>query len=492
MNGFMLDSARTLESRQYYLDALAFMQQRGCDTLLWHFTDDQGCSLRFDSLPGAASPNAYDKSELRELLDDARQRGITVIPELETLGHTRYLTHARQDLAELKENDQEYTSLCPVHPKAREVVGGLLDEVCELFDSELVHVGLDEVNFGGHPLTIEALRSRTPGELFAEYVNFLHRRLADHGRRMVMWGDQLLQDPSIAEQIPKDIVVANWQYTPEVPAETTRRLLDWGFEVISCPALITHDQTLYPGDSFAVPNLRSTAAHVREYGTLGTITTVWTAQRYVHGSLWPAMDLAAGYMTQGPGVETAARSAAFGREFYGLSEASAEVWAGAMVEVYRLSPMRKPWVAALKLEDDDRLEGVDVAEQRRAWGAVAGGLVELRGEVGSQAESYDALVLMSEVAAHVWDRLERWRDGEVTDQTLARSATLGEMLEEAWDRERFSDDPRKRRPMFPFDADNHLLVAFEAGTLALRRRLDPAVDAARGVVDGPGVGSARR
>ena len=48
---------------------------------------------------------------------------------------------------------------------------------------------------------------------------------------------------------------------------------------------------------------------------------------------------------------------------------------------------------------------------------------------------------------------------------------MGELLDEAWDRERFADDPRKRKPVFAFDADNHLLVAFEVGTAKLREAL---------------------
>jgi len=88
----MLDSARCLESRSYYRQFIDFAAERGAKTLLWHFTDDQGCSMQFDTLPTAASANAYSKAELRELITYAGERGIMVIPELETLGHTRYIT----------------------------------------------------------------------------------------------------------------------------------------------------------------------------------------------------------------------------------------------------------------------------------------------------------------------------------------------------------------------------------------------------------------
>jgi hypothetical protein len=470
MRGFMLDSARTLESRAYYQRFIAHTAAWGCDTLLWHFSDDQGCSLRWDSIPEAASPNAYAKDELRALLAHAAAHGVAVIPELETLGHTRFITRARPDLAELAENDHEFTALCPVHPRTRAVVGALLDEVCELFPAPLVHVGLDEVNFGDHPLTRAALVSRSRTDLFADHIAFLHERLARQGKRLMMWGDHLLKDPALAARVPKDILVANWQYAPLVPDESAITLQGHGFEIVSCPALISYDQPLYPGDAFALPNLRHTAAHVAAHRTLGTITTLWTPQRYLHDALWPALHLAADFMRLGPGLNVADSLRRFAASFFGMNAAAdaCERWGAALVRVIELSPLRKPWVAAMKLEMDDRLQGIDLSAQARAWSAVGDVLVDGRGAVRREQASYDALVLMAQVAAHVWDRAARRQAGTLDQATLDASAALASRLSAAWDAERFADDPRKYHPVFAFDADNHLLLTFEKGTAAAR------------------------
>lgn len=469
MRGFMLDSARTLESRAYYEQFIQQMAGWGCDTLLWHFSDDQGCSLRFDSLPEAASPNAYANQEMRDLLKLAADHGVQVIPELETLGHTRFITRARPDLAELAENDEEFTSLCPVHPRVREVIGTLLDEVCEVFDAPLVHVGLDEVNFGDHPLTQAALRDRSHGDLFADHVRFLHGRLAKHGRRLMMWGDHLLKDSDLAGQVPKDILVANWQYARRVPDETTRTLQDQGFEVVSCPAMISHDQPLFPGEAFALANLRSTADHVARHHTAGTITTIWTPQRFLHGAIWPGVHLAAVMMERGAQVDLHAVMQEFGSAYYGLSKT--DDWASAMVNLLTNAPMRRPWVAALKLELDERLEDVDLPAEAESWRDVAEVLRASRAAVRQHERSYDALVLMAHVLAHTFDRAARACSDDLDEATLRQSEDLGQQLEATWDAERFADDPRKRRPVFPFDADNHLLVTFDRGTAAVRSRL---------------------
>src|SRR6516164_2837219 len=89
--GFLIDSARCLENRAYYRRLIDFVAARGCNVLLWHFTDDQGCSLQFESVPGIASPHAYSKQEMRELIAYATDRSVEIIPELATLGHCRYI-----------------------------------------------------------------------------------------------------------------------------------------------------------------------------------------------------------------------------------------------------------------------------------------------------------------------------------------------------------------------------------------------------------------
>ncbi|WP_428387027.1 family 20 glycosylhydrolase [Mucisphaera sp.] len=469
MIGFMLDSARLLESRSYYTRFIDFMAESGCDTLLWHFTDDQGCSLRFDSLPEAASRNAYSKQQLSELLAHATARGIKVIPELETLGHTRYITRARADLAELSENDEVFTSLCPVHPQSREIVGSLIDEVCELFESELVHAGLDEVNFGGHPMTQAALKTSTASQLFIDYIAFVHDRLAQHGKRMMMWGDHLLKDPAIAEAIPKDILVANWQYTARLPDETTPTLQGYGYEVVNCPAMISYDQPLAPGESFALANLRDTARHARAHKSSGIITTIWTPQRFMPDSLWPAAAYAAALMVDGPDASMADAVQGFFEKRLG-SEVSPG-WVSSLRELHRVIPMRKPWVAALRLELGDLPDDLNLYKAAQKARRIYQDLLDHRPDTWRDDRCCRSVLLIAELHAHVWERAEATQTSQVNASLLAASESLVERLSVRWDSDRFADDPRKWEPVFPFDRDDHLLIAFEHGTQKLREAL---------------------
>ena len=108
--GLMIDAGRCLEKRQYYNDLIDFAAERGVTSLLWHFSDDQGCAIDFASVPGVASPHAYSRSEVRSLVTYARDRGIEIIPELASLGHTAYITRLPRfkHLAESNEMFQQH------------------------------------------------------------------------------------------------------------------------------------------------------------------------------------------------------------------------------------------------------------------------------------------------------------------------------------------------------------------------------------------------
>jgi hypothetical protein len=253
--GFMLDSARCQENRSYYRKAMDFACVRGMNVLLWHFTDDQGCSLELN-VPGIASPNAYSKKEMRELVAYARDRGIEVVPELASLGHCRYLTRLPA-YRHLNEADAYFTGMCPVSDETRTVIRQLIEETAEVFDSPNFHVGMDEVNIGEHELTRAALRSKTRGDLLADYTLFLHGIVTGLGRRLWMWGDGVLKHAEMRRCLPRDIVVCNWQYQPDASPAPSQTLLDAGFDVVLCSALISHDQPLFPGKQFAEPNLRT-------------------------------------------------------------------------------------------------------------------------------------------------------------------------------------------------------------------------------------------
>ncbi|MDB5327895.1 MAG: glycoside hydrolase family 20 [Phycisphaerales bacterium] len=474
--GVMLDLARALENRQYYRNCIDFLAQRGVTHLLWHFTDDQGCAVILPSVPEAASPHAYTADEMRALCAYAKERGVQIIPELASLGHTVYLTRLAR-FRHLAESEEMFSSMCPVAPETRTNLRALIGDVASIFDSTDIHLGLDETNFGAHPLSKAALNTRSRTDIFADHINFLHGVVTGVGKRMWMWADGLLHDPALAAKLPRDIVMCNWRYRPHEPAETTQYLLDQGFDVVLCSASISSQQMLFPGERFALPNIRS----LREHSTLtsdgggrvlGHINTVWTPVRYLADSLWLGLDLSVTLIRDGADSNVAEAIAKFGQSFYGLGDSRAFV--AACEVVLELSPCRDEWTSVLTLAqesiaDPEKMRVITVAAPR--W-ADAAALLEdsVRPAVHEHHREFATFVLMVELAAHCYATaagLEHFTAAEALRAAVEREHLLAR-VDAVWDQERFADGPRKyAAPIHHFDAD-HLIPMLRRGADRLR------------------------
>ena len=115
----------------------------------------------------------------------------------------------------------KYWNYCPRHPEIHKLVFDMIEEHLECYPkAKWYHVGLDEITF--EPIGVcDRCKGATGGELVAEEINRLHKFVTSKGRRMAMWGDQLLVEHNgggrfkTAEalpKIPRDIVIFDWHY----------------------------------------------------------------------------------------------------------------------------------------------------------------------------------------------------------------------------------------------------------------------------------------
>ena len=121
IKGWMIDAARLPEPLSNYRRWIDFCADWGFNTILFRLVDDQGSALRFKSHPELITHlHAYTTEELTELVVYASGRGIEMIPEVESFGHTGYITRSPQ-LAGLLDADpgsgSPFTGVIPNHPQ---------------------------------------------------------------------------------------------------------------------------------------------------------------------------------------------------------------------------------------------------------------------------------------------------------------------------------------------------------------------------------------
>ena len=139
MRGLMVDAGRVPESLEYYRRIVDFCADWELNALHFRLADDQGSALNFASVRDLVThKNAFAPEQLRSLAEHAKTRGIDLIPELESFGHTGYITRSAAYAHLLDRETQgpsEFTGVIPVHPETLELFNKLYLEVATIFPS---------------------------------------------------------------------------------------------------------------------------------------------------------------------------------------------------------------------------------------------------------------------------------------------------------------------------------------------------------------------
>jgi hypothetical protein len=342
----MVDAARLPESLAYYRRVIEFCAEWDLNTLQFRLTDDQGSALRFESVPNLIThPDALTPDQAKSLVEFARTHGVDLIPEVESFGHTGYITRS-PGYAHLLDADphgsSEFTGVIPVLSETRELFEKLYREVAAIFPSAYLHAGCDEVNWGGSSLSRKSLQTQTRPQIWAEYLNSLHRSVESLGKQLIVWGDLVLhKEPQILAELNKNIIIMDWNYWDTGAIRFHDSLMDIeksGHRGIGAPALISYRW----GPRAGSEQLRNIDAFAEAYlgaddpGSLGVILTNWVPTRYIQDSLWDGFGYAAVAFKEGP---AAARTSAFRLfvERHYRSEWN-ELWAEAFQLIYDAAP----------------------------------------------------------------------------------------------------------------------------------------------------------
>jgi len=197
-----------------------------------------------------------EQDEVADLVRWARQYRIDVIPELPSLSHSYYLLTRHRELAEVPTAEWP-DAYCPSNPKSYELLFDVLDEYLDVIKPKVVHVGHDEWRIPV-PTTCERCAGQDARELYAADLKKIHDHLAARNVGTAIWGDHLIEGvrgvatseamqtrggqtyrwpgaltpAQVSDQIPKDILIANWFWRPGKKGEGEPNELQveaWGF-----------------------------------------------------------------------------------------------------------------------------------------------------------------------------------------------------------------------------------------------------------------------
>ncbi len=227
--GAMLDVGRyffTVESVKRFIDLMAYYK---LNTFHWHLTEDAGWRIEIKKYPLLTQVGAWRRStqtdnkntdqsfdrlphggyytqpQIRDIVAYARQRNVTIIPEIDMPGHMLAALAAYPHLSctggpfkVLEQWGIQKDVLCAGNEETYRFLEDVLDEVMELFPSEIIHIGGDEApkdRWKECPkcqAKIKQENLKDEHELQSYFVKRIGKYLESKGRRMLGW-DEIME-----------------------------------------------------------------------------------------------------------------------------------------------------------------------------------------------------------------------------------------------------------------------------------------------------------
>jgi len=243
--GVMLDVARHFMPKDFVLKVIDVLALHRLNTLHFHLTDDQGWRVEIEAYPrltevgawrdetmvgkmshgqtefsydGTRHGGFYTKAELREIVEYAAERGITVVPEIDLPGHMQAAIAAYPELGNFPENQLTVRQVwgisddvLNVNDETVEFVRTVLREVLDIFPSPYIHLGGDECPSVQWRVAEDAQKRQADlglddaGQLQGWFTEQVAVVLKESGRRLVGW------DEMVETDCPKDAVIMAWR-----------------------------------------------------------------------------------------------------------------------------------------------------------------------------------------------------------------------------------------------------------------------------------------
>ncbi|MBI9016106.1 MAG: family 20 glycosylhydrolase [Phycisphaerae bacterium] len=331
--GLMLDVSRHFYTKEQVKTFIDQMARYKFNTFHWHLTDDQGWRIEIKKYPklteigafrvprqgywwtfDAPQPDEkatdggfYTQEEIREIVDYAAKRHITIVPEIDVPGHSMAALAAYPQLScgggpftvnpGSKFYGQIENTICPSNDFTYKFLDDVFAEIAELFPNSYIHIGGDEAHKGFWSKCPRCQQFKKDNniknehELQSYFIKRMEKILASKGKKLIGW-DEILEGG-----LAPNARVMSWRGTAG-----GIKAAKMGHEVVMTPSPYYY-LDLYQGDPAAEPKTYNMARLTDTYNfepvpdgidaklILGIQGNLWTEEisefRHAQYMTWP-------------------------------------------------------------------------------------------------------------------------------------------------------------------------------------------------------------
>ncbi len=239
--GFLLDVARTFQPVHEVKRVLDYMAFCKLNKLHFHLVDNPAWRIEIKKYPHLAEQGGfrggdaklhpiyhrfnqkyggyYTQEELRDIVAYAAERNIEVIPEIDMPGHSKALGSVHPDIrCNYTPDLSAYNGIdirnvwCVAKESNYALIEDIVKELVDIFPSEYIHIGGDEVKFSWWqpcPDCQRVMREKgleNGAQLEQHFINRVSDILAKYNRKAVVWDEAV--DGGL---LPTTTMVTGWR-----------------------------------------------------------------------------------------------------------------------------------------------------------------------------------------------------------------------------------------------------------------------------------------
>ncbi len=229
VRSFMLDSGRQYQTPDFIKRYLDYMAMLKMNVFHWHLTEGQGWRIEIKKYPlltsigsnvaqGKQQQGYYTQEDIKDIVAYASKKQIIVIPEIDVPGHSEAALTAYPEytcFGKVPESVMAFSShlFCGGNEKTYTFLQDILDEVCELFPGQYIHLGGDEApkkDWNNCPVCQERIKKeglKNSHELQLYFSSRLANYLKTKNKKVIFWGDVVYHD---GVELPDNVIVHWW------------------------------------------------------------------------------------------------------------------------------------------------------------------------------------------------------------------------------------------------------------------------------------------
>ena len=323
---YMIDDSRYFHGEEHakrMIDQMALLKM---NTLHWHLIDDAGWRVEIKKYPlltevgafrkdteietwksgktsGEPHGGFYTQEQIKDIVAYAAARNINVVPEFEMPGHSSaaiaaytWLGTAGKAIEVPVQFGRLYDNYDVTKPEVMTFIKDVLTELFDLFPSEVIHIGGDEVgyevweNSASVQKYMKEHHLKTPADLQIDFTNKISQFIEENGRRMMGWNEILGKnihtdfeekkaDEEAETELAKNVIVHFWKGDLDLLTDAAQK----GYAIVNSLHSSTYLDYSYTSiplkkayDFNPIPEGLDAQYHTNIYGTGAQMWSEWT------------------------------------------------------------------------------------------------------------------------------------------------------------------------------------------------------------------------